>query len=307
MKFETIDRIDLRTLMCFERVAVLGSFTAAGQQLQMPRAAVSRLIQKLEEQVGTKLFQRTTRSVSLTNEGEALVEAALPALSHLRTALLETTTTKTEYRGRVNFSVSQAFGQRFVLPALPDFIETYPQIRLDMSVADDLDDLVSEGLDFAIRIGELPDSSMVTRKLADIDVILAVPTALLTVGEPPGTLAELEALPLVGFRIPGTQSLYPWHFERAGQVLTKTPKDAHLITDSIEDVAQLVKSGAGVAPLPRYLVADELEQGTVAVGLPEYTLPSIPLQLCFPGRGQRPARVEALVEHLTRHIQAALR
>lgn len=304
MNIQTIDRIDLRSLICFERASVLGSFSAASRQLQMPRAAVSRVIQKLEEQVGTQLFQRTTRSVVLTEEGQALVDAALPALSHLRTALLEVTTTTNELRGNVSFSVSQAFGRRFILPALPEFIDLFPHVRLDVSVADDLDDLVSEGLDFAIRIGEMPDSTIVTRKLSEIDVILAVPTSLLGAYKMPMSLPELDELPLIGFRIPGTQSLYRWHFEKDGQVQTKTPDDAHVITDSIEDVAQMVSAGVGIAPLPRYLVKEQLETGKVSIGLGDLSLPSISLQMCFPGRGKRPARVQALADHLTRHIKS---
>lgn len=305
MKFETIDRIDLRTLLCFERVAVLGSFSAASRQLQMPRAAVSRLVQKLEGQVGTKLFQRTTRNVSMTEEGQALLNDAMPSLATLRTALLEATTTNNEVRGTVRFSVSQAFGRRFVLPALPSFLDRFPHIRLDMSVADDLDDLVTEGLDFAIRIGALPDSSLVTHKVAEIDVVLAMSASLVQGAEGPVTLDQLERLPQIGFRIPGTFNLYRWHFEKDGQVHTHTPTEAQLVTDSIEDIAQLVVAGAGIAPVPRYLVQDHIMTGAIAIGVPAYTLPSIPLQICFPGRGKRPARVKALADHLTHHVQKA--
>ncbi|MEM8872240.1 MAG: LysR family transcriptional regulator [Pseudomonadota bacterium] len=305
MTSETIDRIDLRTLLCFERVAALGSFSAASRQLDMPRAAVSRLIQKLEDQVGTKLLQRTTRSVSLTDEGQALVQDALPALSHLRTALLDTANATTELRGSVNFSVSQAFGRRFVLPALPDFLGLHPSVTVEMSVVDDLDDLVAERLDFAIRIGDMPDSSIVTRKLAEIETVLAVPSALLKTDKGPASLSELDSLPMIGFRIPGTKSLYRWHFEKKGLVQTKTPDASHLISDSIEDVAQMVTAGVGVAPLPRYLIEDQLEAGTIVVGMPSFILPSVPLHLCFPSRGKRPARVYALADHLAQHIKAA--
>lgn len=293
-------------LVCFERVATLGSFTAASQQLQMPRAAVSRLIGALEARVGTTLLLRTTRSVSLTDEGQALVNTALPACARLRTALLDAPARSSGYRGTVRFSVGQAFGQRAVLPALQSFVERYPQIRLDMSVNDKLDDLVAEGLDFAFRVGDLPDSALVARKLAELDVVLAVPASHLSAGTPPRTLAELDAFPLIGFRVPGTQRLYRWQFERAGQIQSRTPTDASLITDSIEDVAQLVCGGMGIAPLPRYLVADQLARGDIVIGLHDYHMPSVPLHICFPGRGERPARVDALADHLVGHIKSVL-
>ena len=191
MKIETIDRIELRTLLCFERVAVLGSFAEAGRQLDIPRAAVSRLVQQLEDQVGTKLFQRTTRSVTLTNEGRELVLAAGPALSDLRTALMESTTTGTDVRGSVSFSVSQAFGRRYVLPALPSFRQRFPYVQIEMMTADNVEDLVVKGLDFSIRLGELPNSSLVSRKLAEIEIVLAVPTVLLNGKPPPKSFDEI--------------------------------------------------------------------------------------------------------------------
>lgn len=306
MKFEIIDRIELRMLLCFERVATLGSFSAASRQLGIPRAAVSRLVQKLEDQVGAQLFQRTTRTVSLTEEGHALVDAALPALSSLRGALLDATTTTQDLRGTVRFSVSQAFGRRFVLPALPEFSKAYPHVRLEMSVADELDDLVAESLDFTVRLGALPDSSMITRRLAELDVVLAIPAPLLKGRKPPSSPSELDGFPMIGFRVPGTQSLYRWHFEKDGQTQTRVPDSAHLITDSIEDVAQLVCAGAGIAPLPTYIAADHVEDGTLIPALRDYRLPSVPLQFCFPGRGKRPARVNVLANHLVAHIKAAL-
>lgn len=306
MKIETIDRIDLRTLVCFERVAVLGSFAAAGRQLDIPRAAISRLIHQLENQVGTKLFQRTTRSVTLTNEGRDLVRAAGPALSELRTALMEATMTRKELRGNVSFSVSQAFGLRFVVPALPDFRRSYPEVRLEMVIADNLEDPVAQGLDFTIRLGELPDSSLISRRLAEIEVVLAVPRALLLGGPPPREFDEIAGLPAIGFRIPGTRSIYRWQFEKGGKVYTKGTDDAHIISDSVENVASLVTQGAGIAPLPRYLVEENIAKGEIVVGLAGYSIPSVPVHLCFPGRGKRPERVDALVDHLAANVRNSL-
>lgn len=306
MKIETIDRIDLRTLICFERVAVLGSFAAAGRQLDIPRAAVSRLILQLEDQVGTKLFQRTTRSVTLTNEGNELVLAAGPALSDLRTALMESTATGTDLRGSVSFSVSQAFGRSFVLPALPEFRRKYPEVRIEMMTADNLNDLVVQGLDFTIRLGELPDSSLVSRKLAEVEIVLAVPKSLLKGHPPPKNFDSLADLPAIGFRIPGTRSIYRWEFRKGEDVFSMTPDDARVISDSVDDVASLVAQGAGVSLVPRYLVEDLITSGDVVVGLPAYRIPSIPAHLCFPRRGKRPKRVEALVSHLATHIKREL-
>ncbi len=306
MRIETIDRIDLRTLICFDRVAVLGSFAAAGRQLGIPRAVVSRLIQQLENQIGTRLFQRTTRNVTLTDEGRRLVQAAGPALSDLRSALLESVTARSELRGTVGFSVSQAFGRRFVVPALPAFRCEHPAVRIEIAAADSLEDPVVEGLDFTIRLGELPVSSLISRKLAELSVVLAVPRALLQGRSTPKEFNDIMGLPAVGFRVPGTRSIYRWEFAKAGRVFSKSPDDVQIVSDSIEDVANLVVQGAGIAPMPRYLVEEHIGNGDITVGLSSYSIPSVPVHLCFPGRGKRPERVEALVDHLAAHIKDAL-
>jgi DNA-binding transcriptional LysR family regulator len=219
---------------------------------------------------------------------------------------METTATRTDLRGSVSFSVSQAFGRRFVLPALSSFREAFPEIRIEVMTADNLEDLVVQGLDFTIRLGELPDSSLVSRKLAELEIVLAVPKSLLKGHPPPKVFDDLADLPAIGFRIPGTRSMYRWEFHKGRDVLTMTPDNARVISDSVDDVASLVAQGAGVSPVPRYLVEDLITSGDIVAGLPTYRIPSIPAHLCFPGRGKRPKRVEALISHLTTHIKHEL-
>ncbi|MEM8591111.1 MAG: LysR family transcriptional regulator [Pseudomonadota bacterium] len=306
MHIETIDRIELRTLVCFERVAALGSFAEAGRQLDLPRAAISRIIQQLEDQVGARLFLRTTRQVSLTAEGDALRARLGEPLSGMRSALLEAASPTGAHRGTVSFSVSQAFGRHFVLPALPSFSRLFPEVRVELSLSDGLRDLVAEGLDFTIRMGELPDSSLIARKLAEIEVILAVPRAMLEGRPAPRCLADLEDVPAVGFRVPGTRTLYRWRVEEAGQISVRTPSEAQLIVDSVEDAARLVEAGVGAAPLPRYLLAEALASGEVIDAFPKGRLKPIPVHLCFPHAGTRPRRVQALLGHLETHLRINL-
>ncbi|MEM1235943.1 MAG: LysR substrate-binding domain-containing protein [Pseudomonadota bacterium] len=299
MKFETIDKMELRSLVCFERVARLGSFSAAGRQLDLPRAAVSRIIGQLEGAVGTALFQRTTRRVSLTQEGAVLLERAAFPLTELRSALLETASAPGKQKGSVRFSVSRAFGQHFILPALPAFSAVQPEIRVDVTLSDDISDIVQQGLDFAIRLGELPDSSLIARKLAEIELVLALPRSLVDIHGLPKEVSDLHTWPAIGFRIPGTGRLYHWTFNKRGQVQTYLPQEPRITVDSIEDAAGLVREGAGIALLPRYLVESELADGRLVTGLPDHGLPTLPIHLCFPAAGKRPERVEALARHIT--------
>ncbi|MEM6727908.1 MAG: LysR substrate-binding domain-containing protein [Pseudomonadota bacterium] len=302
MDFESIDRADLRSLSVFERVAALQSFAKAGRQLGLPRSAVSRIIQQLEDQIGTALFRRTTRQVALTVEGEALRQRLSSPLAELRNALIEAAAPEGAPRGAVAFSVSPSFGRAFVLPALPSFARLFPDVRVDVTVSDGLSDLVADGLDFAIRVGALPDSSLIVRRLCEIDIVLAVPRALLGPGRPT-QLSDLATLPSVGFRIPGTRVLYQWRVEEAEESALLAPEAPQIIVDSIEDVAALVRAGQGAAALPRYMVAEALAAGEVVEVLPQARIAPVPVHLCFPSSGQRPRRVEALVSHVTTHVK----
>lgn len=200
--------------------------------------------------------------------------------------------------------MSRAFGQHFVLPALPDFSRQQPDIQVDVTLSDDIADMVALGLDFAIRIGELPDSSLIARKLGDIDLVLAVPRALVDIQGMPKDVKTLSTWPAIGFRVPGTQSLYRWRFEKDGQVVTHKPRDVRLTVDSIEDAALLVAAGAGIAPLPRYLVGDQLASGDLVAALPDHLLPTLPVHMCFPATAKRPERVEALAQHLSQALRS---
>jgi DNA-binding transcriptional LysR family regulator len=304
---DTIDHIDLRMLRLFHSVGHSGSFSDAGRQFEMPRAVVSRLIAQLEAQLGVRLFQRTTRKVALTEEGEALLRQLTPSLEGVRHSLLKAQAKTDAIGGTVILSVAHAFGRHYVLPALAAFRDAYPDISVEVRMAEGIDSVIDSNIDLVIRQGTLPDSSIVARRLGELPVILAAPKSLLAGSTSALTLDTITRLPCIGFRIPGAGSLYQWAFEKQGERTLVTPPRHVMITDSIESVADLVCKGHGIAPVPLYLVESHIADGTVNAVLAGHNIAGISVHLCFGSRALMPKRVRLLADHLLRSIGPLLR
>ncbi len=305
-KIDTIDYIDVRMLRMFESVAHSGSFTDAGRQFGVPRTYVSRLIGQLETQLGVRLFQRTTRKVFLTEEGAAMLRQLGPALNELRATLQKTQAKTDAVGGTVTLSVAHGFGRHYVLPVLAAFRLAYPDIAVEVRLSESIDSLIDTSTDLVIRQGNLPDSSIVARKLGSIPIVLAVPRALVDQPITKLTIRDISKLPSIGFRIPGTGSLYQWTFEKDEQYIRLEPLH-HLTTDSIEAVADIVKSGHGVAPIPRYLINSSIADGSVQIALEDYKAADISVHLCFESKQLMPKRLRLLADYLFEAIAPALR
>jgi DNA-binding transcriptional LysR family regulator len=307
---KTIDNITLRSLQLIQAVASSGSFAQAGRQLDMPRAVASQLVAQLESQLDTKLFKRTTRQVALTEEGEALIARIARPLGEIRDSLSGTRAQSSQLAGTVHFSVSHALGRAAVLPALAALAIEYPEIQVEVVLADHLDDLVAQNLDFTLRMGELPDSSMVARKLCTLDVALvASPTLLQTTGTP-RKLDQLAALPAIGFRVPGSGRLYAWQLRLAktggDERHTISSQRITTICNSIEAVRDLALAGTGVAAIPRFLIKEELASGRLVPLMERYRLPTIPVFLYFTQRAQMPKRVRLIADALAESFRVQL-
>jgi DNA-binding transcriptional LysR family regulator len=302
MEMKTIDNVSLRSLQILQSVAESGSFAQAGRQLGLQRAVVSQLVAQLEAQLDAKVFKRTTRKVALTEEGEALVARIAQPLAEIRSSLQSMRARSANVAGSVRLSVSHALGRRSVLPALPAFAAQYPDVQVEVLLVDRLDDLISQNLDLTVRMGELPDNSMVARKLGTLDVSLVASSTLLAREGTPRTLDQLANLPAVGFRVPGSGALYSWQLELKGVRHLVQPKRTVAICNSIEGVADLVRLGVGVAALPRLFVQNDIDAGTQRPVMERYRLPSIPVHLYFTSRALMPKRVRLLADHLVKGV-----
>jgi DNA-binding transcriptional LysR family regulator len=293
---DTIDTIDLRSLRLFEAVARQQSFAEAGRELGMPRALASKLIADLEVTLGGKLFQRTTRKVGLTELGDSLLASMAGTVTRLRATLQQARSGLKEAAGIVRFSVSHGYGRTCILPLLHAFQRRYPRVQIDVLLSDAIDDLILKTLDFSIRLGPLPETSMVARRLADLEVALVGSKQLIDQGPNISQLDDISKLPMIGFRVPGSGSLVPWVFTKDGARSVIDNAAATITVNSIEGVADLVKKGAGIAPLPRFLVDEAIAKGELRHLFPAHRFSTIPVNICFTDRDMMPTRVRLLID-----------
>lgn len=294
-----MDRLD--ELNLFVRVAEMGSITAAARSLEISTSVASQRIKRLEQRLGVKLLHRTTRRLALTVEGAALLEQVRPLLDELDAITSGVGRAGREIAGTLRVTMPAAFGRLYVSPLLPHFRARHPALDVHVTVADEMLDLVREGLDLAIRIGTLGDSSLVSRKLAvNRRVLCASPGYLRRYGTPktPEALARHECLVLVGRRGPiGTWTLLgPDGREHVVRVR------GHLQANSGEVIRDAALAGQGIALLSTWHVCDDIRAGRLRVVLPGYAPPESGIYAVMPERRLVLPRVRAFVDFLAKRL-----
>jgi DNA-binding transcriptional LysR family regulator len=278
----------------FARVVQDGGFSAAARNLDITPSAVSKLIARLETRLGTRLLVRTTRALTLTEEGEAYHHAALRILQELNDA--EQEAAGGAVRGRLRINTTIPFGTMFVAPAIPDFIARNPAIIVDLSFTDGIVDLVAEKTDVAIRMGNLPDSGLIARKLGQSRrVICASPDYLARRGSPqtPADLGQHDCLTF-NFR----RARPSWPFRCSGQDVVQ-PVKGSVVVNNGETMKQMALAGAGIARVGLFHVADEIAMGRLVPLLEEYNPGDLELvHAVYVGGGPLPHRVRAFIEYM---------
>lgn len=291
---------DLEALAVFATVARARSFAAAANDLGASKATVSKAVSRLEARLGTRLFNRTSRRLALTDAGRRLAERAARILAEGEAAESEAQAESSLPRGLVRVAAPQSFGVRAVAPLLPDFFAAYPQVSIDLQLSDTVVDLIGEGFDLALRIALLPDSSLVARRIADVHhVFVASPAYLETHGRPthPAQLAERPCFVYTNVANPRTWTFKNGRGEEAS-VRVKGP----LVTNSGEAMLAGALAGRGIAALPDFLVREALADGRLVALLADWPAPPAGLHLVMPPGGPRPARVEVLIDFLAREL-----
>lgn len=281
----------------FVAVARNGSFAEAARKLGMTGSAVSKQIQRLESDLGMRLFHRTTRQLSLTDEGSFLFERSAPLVEGIEEVGEILAGRKVRPEGSLRISAPVAVAQRVLKETLTAFTEKHPNINLHVELSDRFVDLVGEGFDLAIRIGHLEDSSLVARRLSDIHMVLVGAPILLAEHGMPKTLQELSRIPFIHYRSDGATQKF-W-FRKVGEEPAQITTPAKLSTNNDQMMVAFARGGQGLILLPRFMVDKEIEEGALREVLPEYIpFPERKLYAVFPHGRHLPLKTRALIDFL---------
>jgi DNA-binding transcriptional LysR family regulator len=295
-----MDRFDAMRL--FVRIVERRSFTLAAQDLNLPRSTVTEALQGLEARLGVRLLQRTTRQVSPTLDGEAYYRRCLAILADIEEA--EGAFTDAKPRGQLRVDVHGALARRFLLPGLPRFLALYPELSLHLSEGDRLVDLVREGVDCVLRVGDLQDSAMVARRVAMLgEATYASPAYVAQFGLPMAP-NQLDGHRMVGFASSATGSVLPLEFTVGGVVRTITLPSLVTVSGAETNIAA-ARLGLGLIQIPRYHARSDLAAGTLVEVLADFPPTPSPVSLLYPHNRQLSPRVRVFIDWVARAFAEA--
>jgi DNA-binding transcriptional LysR family regulator len=273
----------------FARIVERRSFTLAAQDLGLPRSTATETLQQMEARLGVRLLQRTTR--------EAYYRRCMAILADIEEA--ESAFTGAKPTGMLRIDVHGTLARHFVLPGLPEFLAAYPGLQLHLSEGDRLVDLVREGIDCVLRVGELHDSSMVGRRIAVLEEVTCASPAYAEQMGMPRTLDELDAHRMIGFISTASGNVLPLEFEVDGTLRHMTLPTSITVTGAEMYVAA-ARLGLGLIQVPRYHVADDLTAGTLVEVLPAFPPSPTPVSLLYPHNRQLSPRVRVFIDWLSK-------
>ena len=288
----------IHAMQLFVRVAELESFSRAAESLTLPKGSVSRQIQALENRLGTQLLHRTTRRVSLTQDGRVYYERAKDLLTNLDEldGMFQHDPSTISGRLRVDMPVSVA--RNLVIPKLPAFLQQYPGIELELSSSDRLVDVIREGFDCVVRVGALKDSGLIARPLGKLSVINCASPDYVTRFGYPETLEDLGSHAVIHYA--ATLGTRPQGFEFYNGTSTQWVKTGGVLTvNSTETYQAACIAGLGIIQVPRVGVRDALRTRKLIEGLPQYRAEPMPVSLIYPHRRNLSRRVHLFMEWLT--------
>jgi DNA-binding transcriptional LysR family regulator len=290
-------------VVAFMTVVAEGSFAKAGDRLGIGRSAVSRGIQKLEAQLGTRLLSRTTRSLALTREGELFHSRCQPGVTHISQALEDLWDLRAgPPRGRLRISATVGFGKKVVAPLLWGFRQKHPQIDLELLLSDAPTDFTSDRIDVAFRDGRMEDSQIVAKQVIPMQIWLCASPDYAREHGVPQSLDEVSEHRCIGFRH-GSGRLDEWEFKVQGE-LRKVCPNSPLTFNDPELVLHAVLEGQGIAQLPGYQASGLLREGRLLACMPEYAPDDRGHYICYLNRQHLPSRVRVFIDHMTTAIRA---
>ena len=294
---------DFEALAVFAKVVELRSFAAAAGELALSKATVSKAVGRLEERLGARLFNRTSRRLALTDAGQRLSERAARLLADGEAAESEALAQSAAPRGHVRLAVPMTFGVKAVAPLLPEFLEEYPEVTIDLHLSDATVDLIGDGFDAGLRIARLPDSSLIARRLCAMPRYTVAAASYLKRHGRPTHPIQLAQHRCFGYAYLSTPHV--WHYTNAAGEQASVRPAGPLRVNNGEALMPALLAGLGIADLPEFIVGEAVAAGDVEVILKGWKQAEGAVHLVTPPGGPRPARVEVLADFLTKKFAKA--
>lgn len=292
------EEFDLNEMAIFAHVVEAGSFTGAAKNLGLPKSTVSRKITQLEERLGVRLIQRTTRSLRLTDTGTAYYNHCARILSEIEEANIAVTQMQSTPTGTLRITAPVLFGSTILAGLLAEFSEMHPQLTIDMVLSDSRLDLVQEGFDIAFRVGQLEDSSLIGRYLGDVRAILCASPDYLKRSGSPKAPDELPSHTLVS-----SMQWIQWHLIGPNQQELNLAIKPRIQVNDFASIYSLVLAGAGIAPVPMMLAASALRSGNLVHVLDDWSFDAAPIHALYPSNRHLSAKVRSFIDFILESVR----
>jgi len=292
--------MDLNDIIVFTKVVETKSFTGAADALGLPKSTVSRKLAQLEERLGVRLVQRTTRKLALTEIGEAYYQRCSRIVADIHSAEQVVTDMQSTPRGRLRITASIDFTTRFLGTIVADFLAQHPEINVELEGTDRVVDMIEEGFDLAVRFGPMPESTLIARRLCGLHLILCASPAYL---EQRGTLVgvdELDEHDHVLFT--PSSRIQAWTLVGPGEQTFEFGRPARFASNNYGAVVDVALAGGGIACISEFMVTEEIRNGTLVRVLPDWVTRPTEVHAVYPARQNLPPRLTLFLEHLSKAL-----
>jgi DNA-binding transcriptional LysR family regulator len=294
--------MDLNDIVVFTKVVETRSFTGAAEQLGLPKSTVSRKLAQLEERLGVRLVQRTTRKLALTDIGQAYYARCSRIVADVAAAEQLVTDMQATPRGRVRVTAPIDISTRYLGEIVAGFVAANPDVTVELEASDRIVDLIEEGFDVAVRFGALPESTLIARRLCKIESLLVATPAYLARRGTPATVEDLDEHDRVLFapnaRVQGWTLVH-------GEATYEFGRPARFASNNVGAVRGAVLAGAGISMLAEFMVADDIAAGRLVPVLPEWRNRPTDAHAVYPARQNLPPRLSLFLDHLARALDPA--
>ena len=287
----------LNSIALFVRAARCRSFSQVARQTGMSPSSVSRAIQQLEESLSTRLFNRTTRKITLTEDGAAFYEHCAHILAELEEAELELSRSRSHPSGTLRLDLNMSLGQLHIVPALPQLLKHYPDLKLDVSLSDRTVDLIESGIDAVVRVGAIPDSRLIMRRLATVRYVVCAAPEYLDFYGIPKTPDDLLQHNCINFVYPQTRRVFEWIFRTEKQTV-RLPVTGNFNLDHAEAHVEAAIAGAGIIQELKFIVAPAITQGKLIPILEAYASEGEAITVLYPQKRYLSAKVRVFLNFM---------